>query len=349
MALTGPSCARHAGRESAEGHAGGHADEDPGGERQALQRSPHFSFWRSTSKNIMRGGRIRCSAYCGAAADHGIVFLERLADLAVDGQVDGRVLAAAADFHLAGFGDQHGPVGQHVRADGREADGGHRGKDDGAAGGERISRGAGGRGDDQAVGFVGAHELVVDVDVQIDHAGDGGFGEHHIVERLVARDDRAVAAHLGVQQLAAADAVLAAQGALQFGKQLVDGDGGQESEAAQIDGEQRDLAAADGARGGEQRAVAAQHDHQVAAFGHVVARQTVGARRRRRRSLRRSARGCRALRARRAAWARHRRGRTAGLEMMPTVWRMAIADGRLNDGHRAGTPCSLPRPEWGFP
>ena len=54
---------RYTGRKRAQSHARGHADEDPGSQRQALQRSPHFSFWRSTSKNIMRGGRIRCSAY----------------------------------------------------------------------------------------------------------------------------------------------------------------------------------------------------------------------------------------------------------------------------------------------
>ena len=46
-------------------------------------------------------------------------------------------------------------------------------------------------------------------------------------------------------------------------------DGGEEAEAAQVDGEQRDLAPPDGARGGEQRAVAAQHDDQIAALGHL--------------------------------------------------------------------------------
>ena len=60
------------------------------------------------------------------------------------------------------------------------------GKDDRAAGGERIGRGAGGRGDDQAVGLVGADELLVHVGVQIDHAGDGGLGEHGVVERVVS-------------------------------------------------------------------------------------------------------------------------------------------------------------------
>ena len=75
------------------------------------------------------------------------------------------------------------------------------------------------------------------------------------------------------QQLALGDAMLAAQGALEFGIQLVDRDRGEKAEAAEIHREQRNLAAADGARRGEQRAVAAQHDDQVAAFGHLLARQ----------------------------------------------------------------------------
>ena len=44
-------------RGGAHGHAGGHANEDPGSQRKAFHRSPHLSFWRSTSKNICRGGR----------------------------------------------------------------------------------------------------------------------------------------------------------------------------------------------------------------------------------------------------------------------------------------------------
>ena len=48
-------------RDDSESHARGHPDEDPGGERDAFQRSPHFSFWRRTSKNIMCGGRTRRS------------------------------------------------------------------------------------------------------------------------------------------------------------------------------------------------------------------------------------------------------------------------------------------------
>ena len=59
MLLTGVELrSRCAARRNPERNARRHSDEDPGGQRQALQRSPQLSFSRSTSKNIMRGGRI---------------------------------------------------------------------------------------------------------------------------------------------------------------------------------------------------------------------------------------------------------------------------------------------------
>ena len=191
---------------------------------------------------------------------------------------DALVGRARNDADHAGFGHQHRPVGEHVRANGRDADGRHRRENDGAAGGERIGRGAGGRGDDEAIGFVGANELLVHVRVQIDHAGDGGFGQHGVVEGFVGGHHLPAAHHFGGQQLALGDAVLAAEGALQLGVQLVDGDGGQEAQAAEVHGEERGLAPADGARGGEQGAIAAEHDDQVAAFGNFVPRDAAGAR-----------------------------------------------------------------------
>src|SRR5581483_5691084 len=39
-------------------------DQRPRRERRPFHRSPHLSFWRRTSKNIMRGGRISRSANC---------------------------------------------------------------------------------------------------------------------------------------------------------------------------------------------------------------------------------------------------------------------------------------------
>ena len=161
----------------------------------------------------------------------------------------------------------------------------------------------------------------------------------------------AAAHHLGVQQLALGDAVLAAQGALQFGIQLVDGDGGEKAEAAEVHREQRDLAPSDGARGGEQRAVAAQHDHQVAALGHFVARHAGDA-------AGVDTRCPRRMRTRDAALVqpldqlghqRRRRRATFGLEMIPTVLMTGIEEkllvpfGAENGAfHDAGLESELP-------
>ena len=71
------------------------------------------------------------------------------------------------------------------------------------------------------------------------------------------------APQFAVQHAAAADAEIAVQRAFELRIKLVDCDRGQKSEAAQIHGEQRNVAAADGARGRKQSPVAAQHDHQL--------------------------------------------------------------------------------------
>src|SRR5579883_2041701 len=172
-----------------------------------------------------------------AAALHGVVLLQRTSDLAIDGEEDAFIRALRDDANHAGFRHHDRAVGEHVGTDRREENGGDRGEDDRAAGGQRISRGAGGGGDDQAVGFEIAYVLIVHVGIEIDHAGERGLGEHGVVEGIVGGDGAAVAEHFGGEQLAARDAVFAAEGALELGVDLVDGDGGQEPEAAEIDGE----------------------------------------------------------------------------------------------------------------
>ena len=58
------------------------------------------------------------------------------------------------------------------------------------AGRQRVGGGAGGRGDDQAVGAQVGDELVADVDRELDHAGGGAAADDHVVQRE-AFEDRA--------------------------------------------------------------------------------------------------------------------------------------------------------------
>ena len=96
MLLTGDSCARHLRRAQAQRDARGHADEDPGGERQPLQRSPHLSLSRSTSKKRILGGRIRLQHVRRMLRQTTrSPFAQRLAHLPVDGEVGVIVVGAA--------------------------------------------------------------------------------------------------------------------------------------------------------------------------------------------------------------------------------------------------------------
>ncbi len=168
-----------------------------------------------------------------------------------------------------------------------------------------------------------------------------GFGEHGVVERFVVGHDFPVAQHLRVQQLAPLNAMLAAEGALQFGEQFGHADGGEKTQAAEIDGEQRNLAAADGAGGGKQRAVAAQHDDQIAALGNVLAREAFEAVVEIGRGLFVGADGDAAR-----AQPLHKLGHNrAGRRRI----RFGEDSDCANGGHGAETPCSLPRLGSGYP
>ena len=139
------------------------------------------------------------------------------------------------------------------------------------AGGERIRSGTGGRGDDQPVRLKGADELLIHVRLQVDHAGDLGLSDDDVVQRLVRLERLAAAHQFPVQHFARHHALLAAKGPLQLRIKLIQRDGGQESQAAQIHRKDRNHAAGHGARRRQQRAVASQHDHQLRAFRHFVA------------------------------------------------------------------------------
>ena len=79
--------------------------------------------------------------------------------------------------------DDDRPVGQRVRAHRHQRDHGQRRVQDRPAGGQRVGGGAGGRGDDQAVGAQVVDELPVDAHLELDQAALGALGDRHVVER----------------------------------------------------------------------------------------------------------------------------------------------------------------------
>ncbi len=195
--------------------------------------------------------------------------------MAVDRQV-GTFLTVVEDVNDAVVGDDDGAVGEHVRANGRDAETVDGREDDGAAGGKRIGSGTGGSGDDETVGLVGGDEVVVDVCVEIDHAGEFGFGDDDVIEGGIGADRFAVAPEFAIDHAAAADAMFAGDGAFQFGVEFFFANGGEEAEVAEVNGEDGDIVTGDSAGGGKKRAVTAENDEQFDAFGEFFAAEEFG-------------------------------------------------------------------------
>ena len=93
------------------------------------------------------------------------------------------------------------------------------------------------------------------------------------IECSIFRDDCAFPLERNAQHLAARHPVIAGQGAFELGEEILRRDGSQEAETAQIDGEQRDGAIADGSCRGEQGSVSAEDDCEIAALGNVSTRE----------------------------------------------------------------------------
>jgi heat-inducible transcriptional repressor len=132
------------------------------------------------------------------------------------------------------------------------------------AGGQRIGGGAGGRGDDQAVGALAGDEVAVDLDPQFDHAGGGAAVDHHVVHGQRLEHALAVAHHAGVHQRALVFLVLAGQHGRQHGAVLVQRDVGDEAQPALVDADQGHAVAGQLAADAQHGAVAAHHQAQVA-------------------------------------------------------------------------------------
>ena len=118
----------------------------------------------------------------------------------------------------------------------------------------------------------------VDVADQVDHPRDLAFRDDHVVERVVACHRFARALHFAGQHAAARDAVFIVQRPLEFGIQLLDRDGGEKAEPAEVHREHWNVAPGNGARRREQGSIAAEHDHQLAAVGDQRAIEPLQAR-----------------------------------------------------------------------
>src|SRR5216684_6354594 len=200
----------------------------------------------------------------GGGAPHldGIVGLEREAHLAVQGEHH-VLVGQQGDRDALGRGQHDRAIGEGVRADRGEHDRVHGREHDGPAGREAVGGRAGGRREDKPVRAIAGGEVTVHRHLEPDDAAHRRLGDDHVVERRVLPEPLALAEDAGLQQHAVLDDQLVAQVGLERGEQLLDGEGGEEAEPAQVDAEDRHRQVSHQARHAEERAVAAQHEQQI--------------------------------------------------------------------------------------
>jgi hypothetical protein len=197
--------------------------------------------------------------------------------LAIDGEVD--FVGDADDADIDGgfaWGDD-GANGQQMGADGGDQHGVDAGHHDGSVSSEVVGGRAGGGGDDDAVGAEGGDKLLVDVDGEVAHAGDGALGDDDIVEGVPLAERFAVADVLGAHHAADLDfgAVVAPgfEGVVEVRERNL----GEEAEGAEVYAEDGRGSAGEGAGRGEEGAVAAEDDDEVRlVFGQIDTLDWIG-------------------------------------------------------------------------
>src|SRR6476646_2216668 len=114
--------------------------------------------------------------------------------------------------------------------------------DDRSAGGEGISRRAGGRCDDEAVGTITTDKSGVDSEADFDHASERTFIDNNFVEDALIVDRFAVANQGGVEHHAFAGGEVSRQRFFERGIQLLQRETGEKAEAAEVYGQNRNAA-----------------------------------------------------------------------------------------------------------
>ena len=92
------------------------------GQRRSLHRSPHLSFCAQHVEEHLARRPDQVQRVVRASANHVVVLAQRRADLPVDRQERALVGTARRDPDHARLGHHHRAIGQHVRADRRDAD-----------------------------------------------------------------------------------------------------------------------------------------------------------------------------------------------------------------------------------
>src|ERR1700719_4549337 len=93
--------------------------------------------------------------------------------------------------------------------------------------------------------------------------GDCSLPYHDVVQRLIAGDHRFAAAHFAMHHGADINSARALKNALERGVEIFERDFGEKSQRAKIYSYDWNASRSDGAGGGEQGAVTAEHDDEL--------------------------------------------------------------------------------------
>ena len=124
----------------------------------------------------------------------------------------------------------------------------------------------GGRADDEAVAAIAGQQVAIHPDVQFDETRDNAAADDNVVERAFINQLGAAAAG-GVEENARLELELPVPHLVEGAGQLIRRHGGQESQTADVDAEQRGAGARNLARHPQDSAVASEDQEQVRLAG----------------------------------------------------------------------------------
>jgi len=105
--------------------------------------------------------------------------------------------------------------------------------------------------------------LIIDLDGEVTHAGDGSLGDDDVVEGLPVAESPAVADVLRVHHAAEFDLGAVVAPGVESGVEIGDRDFSEEAESAEVDAEDWGRGEGEGAGCGEEGSVAAEDDDEV--------------------------------------------------------------------------------------
>ncbi|MNI81385.1 hypothetical protein D3C73_1379940 [compost metagenome] len=95
--------------------------------------------------------------------------------------------------------------------------------------------------------------------------------QHHVVQGIALANGLGVTPDFGLQQEAVFHQIMAVEHFGDFDFELVGADIGEKAQAATVDTQHRDVVLGQGARGAEQAAITADHNHHVTHFAEHLA------------------------------------------------------------------------------